>query len=116
MPALKLDLTVEQGTTWTHGFIPKINGTPVLVADWTARGQIRNSVTGTDVLYEWSTETGNLGIDLATGAVIMYLEPAETSAWTWRSAVYDLEVTSPDGLTTYRVAQGKIKISPEVTR
>jgi hypothetical protein len=107
---------VEQGTTWSHGFIPKINGAPVLVAGWTAHAQARASVPSSEVLQEWSTELGNIGIDPGNGAVIMYIEPGDSSPWTWRKAYWDLEVTSPDGQITYRVVQGKIKVSPEVTR
>lgn len=116
MPALSLDLAVEQGTTWAHGFIPKINGQPVLVAGWTARAQARIAVPTPEVLHEWSTELGNIGIDPATGAVTMYVTPEDSSPWAWRKAYYDLEITSPDRAVTYRVVQGKIRVSPEVTR
>lgn len=116
MPALNLDLTVEQGTTWAHGFIPKINGSPVLAAGWTAKAQARTAVPDPEILHEWSTDLGNASVDATSGVVTLSIRPAESSAWAWRLAVYDLEVTSPDGATTYRVVQGKIRVSPEVTR
>lgn len=117
MPALSLDLAIEQGVTWAHGFIPQLNGQAVAAGEgWTANAQARATVTAPEVLHEWSTALGNVGIDATTGAVTMTVAPAESSAWPWRQAVYDLEVTSPDGSTTYRVAQGKIRVSPEVTR
>lgn len=116
MPAMSLDLMVEQGTSWSHGFIPLINGSPVMAAGWTARGQVRTDVSATDVLYEWSSTAGNLSIDTSIGSITLALRPSESSAWNWRHAVYDLEVTSPDGSTTYRVVQGSVSISPEVTR
>jgi hypothetical protein len=45
----------------------------------------------------------------------MSVGPADSSAWTWRSAHYDLEVTSPDG-DVIRMLEGRIRVSPEVTR
>jgi hypothetical protein len=116
VPALSLDLAVEQGTTWAHGFIPKINGQPVLAAGWTARAQARITVPAPEVLHEWSIELGNINIDLTTGAVTMLIAPVDSSPWAWRKAYYDLEIISPDGTITYRVVQGKIRVSPEVTR
>src|SRR4051812_1755234 len=106
MPALNLDLLVEQGTTWSHGFIPMIDGTPIIFGGWTAKAQARTAVTDSVVLFEWSTENGTIYIDGEGGSVTMILAPADSSAWTWRTAYYDLEVTSPDGLETYRVVQG----------
>lgn len=116
MPALVLDLAVEQGTTWAHGFLPQINGTNVLGAGWTGRAQARAEKAATEVLHEWSSEIGNLAIDPDVGSVTLAIDPAESSAWDWPRAYYDVEVTSPDGEVTYRVAQGRIRLSPEVTR
>jgi hypothetical protein len=116
VPALSLDLAVEQGTTWTQAFLPKISGQPVLATGWTARAQVRNPIPNAAVLHEWSTELGNLVVDGALGTVTMSIAPSDSSPWAWRTAYYDLEITSPDGGTTYRVVQGKIRVSPEVTR
>jgi hypothetical protein len=116
MAAINLDLSVEQGSTWSHGFLPEINGEPVLVAGWTARAQARAFVPSPEILHEWSTTDGSIGIDVDAGTVTMTLTPDDSSAWPWRLAYYDLEITSPDGEITYRVAQGKIRVSTEVTR
>lgn len=116
MPALLLDLVVEQGSTWAHGWLPKINDEPVLDTGWTARAQIRATIPAEAVLHEWSTEDGNAEIDTDVGSVTLALAPADSSAWDWRSAYYDVEITSPDGEITYRISQGKIKVTPEVTR
>jgi hypothetical protein len=116
VPALSLELTVEQGTSWSHGFIPRVNATPFLDETWSARAQARPAAASPQVLFEWSTELGNARIDPDTGAVVLLVAPAVSSAWTWKSAVYDLKVFSLDDSTVYRVAQGRIRVVPEVTR
>ena len=115
MPALKVDLTVEQGSTWAHGFRPTINNQSLLTAGWTAKAQIRATPAG-DVLHEWSTANGTIAIDSVNGTLTLVLTPGDSTPWEWRKAVYDIEVTSPDGATTRRIAQGRVRVSPEVTR
>jgi hypothetical protein len=114
VPALNLDLTIEEGATWSHGFLPKINDATFLVAGWTAKAQVRPSVDSDTVLYEWSTVLGNAAI--ADGAVTLSVTPTVSSAWTWVRGAYDLEVSNAAGTITYRIAQGKIRVLPEVTR
>lgn len=116
MPALNLDLAVEQGSTWSHGFLPRVNGEAVLAEGWTARAQARATPRSSVVLHDWSTAQGNLGIDQSNGALAMTVDAAESSAWDWSSAYYDVEISSPDGDLTYRIAQGRLYVSPEVTR
>ncbi|MFP4036996.1 MAG: hypothetical protein ACLFUE_05700 [Desulfobacteraceae bacterium] len=71
-------------------------------------------MTSTDTLYEATTDD-DIIITAPQGEV--YLEiPAETTAgWTWTRAVYDLEIVSPSGKVS-RIAEGNVKIYPEVTR
>lgn len=114
MPALERDLTIEQGTTWAHGFGVTVNGTPI-DDTWTVQSQIRSRVDTDVVLHEWSTTIGNAAV--VDGAVTLTLDPAESSAWAWRTGHYDIEVTSPDAhIFRLRVAQGVIRVDAEVTR
>jgi hypothetical protein len=115
MAALQVDLTIEQGSTWAHGFRPTVDNEPILADGWTAKAQVRATQAG-DVLHEWSTQLGNINIDTVNGNLTLTLDPDDSTPWVWRKAVYDIEVTSPDGATTRRIAQGKIRVSPEVTR
>jgi len=114
MPALVSNLVIEQGTTWTHGYAVTVNS----VApddDWTVAAQIRaRAETPDPPLWEWSTALGNATI--SAGTIILTLEPDESSAWAWRAGHFDVEITSPAGDITYRVAQGTVTVSPEVTR
>jgi hypothetical protein len=111
--ALQLTLTIKQGTTWAHGFGLTLNGQP-LVGDWTVQSQVRPAPSSATVLHEWSTALSNAAV--TDGAVTLTVEPAESSAWAWRSGYFDVEVTSPDGADRYEVARGSITVVPEVTR
>lgn len=113
MPAAKLNLTIEQGTTFEKSLTWRDkNKRPVPLTGYTARMQIRPSVTSAEVILELSTENGR--IVLGTGGVIkLVLTPAMTGSL--KSGVYDLELTDPLG-RVIRLVEGKVTVSPEVTR
>lgn len=108
MSASKVDLEIEQGTTWAHGWAVTYNGQPV-DDTWVARGQIRRVATAAEVLHTFAATVDG------GGNVVVAVEPDQSSAWAWRTGVYDVEVENPDG-TVLRVASGKVLVSPEVTR
>lgn len=108
MPAVKTKLTIEQGTTWSHGWAVTFNGAPI-DATWTARSQVRKPITSAEVLHAFTASV------TAEGAVVIAVDPDESSAWTWRDGVYDVEVESADGIVL-RVASSTVKVLPEVTR
>jgi hypothetical protein len=116
----KDNLVIPQGADWTVSWsiISPETGQPVenLLA-WEAHAQARPAVASTQVLFEWSTNpTGNQGeIVLADGRLKIFLKAEESTAWSWRTAVYDIELTSPDDKVT-RISGGSIRVIPEVTR
>ena len=109
MPALKSNLTIEQGTTWSHGWAVTYNGDPI-DETWTARGQIRERVSSSEILYDLDPTVN------ADGSVVVGVDAATSSAWAWRSAVYDVEVVNADASVVLRVAEGRVSVSLEVTR
>ena len=113
MPAAKLNLTIEQGTTFTKRLTWRDkNKRPVSLTGYTSRMQVRPTVTSAEVILELST--ANNRITLATGGIIqIQLTPEETSAM--KAGVYDLELTDTSGRVT-RLIEGKVSVSPEVTR
>jgi len=116
VPAIRLSLSIEQGTTWAHGWKPLLNGGQMITVEgWTACAQIRPSVSSGKVLHTWSTQNGSIGIDPDSGAVTLTLSDEDSAAWGWTEGVYDLEVYSPEG-DTYRISEGGVKVKPEVTR
>jgi hypothetical protein len=56
-----------------------------------------------------------LTITAASGLIAIEISDEDTAAITWQTAVFDLEITHPDGSTT-RLASSEFEVSPEVTR
>lgn len=117
MAAFRLSLTILQGETFSRPLVWKAGApaVPVDLTGCTARMQVRSQVDSPDVLLELTTANGRIEIDALAGTLTLKLSAAETAALTWRNAVYDLEVVHPGGQVR-RLAEGQVKVKPEVTR
>lgn len=114
MAALEYDLTINQGETWSISF-PVMDGTgaPLAVAGWTARAQIRLYKHSVTPVFEWNTTRGNA---LCAGtSVTLNLTPTDTATWAFDKALYDIELTDPQGGVT-RLAEGRVLLNAEITR
>lgn len=110
-----LHLRVRQGSSFVVRWpVTTVDGTPIDVSTWTVRAQARPRVSSSTVLYEWNTAAQNAAAT-ADGYVVLTVPPATSSAWTWRRAVYDVELVDPAGNVT-RVDAGKLTVEREVTR
>lgn len=108
------DLTIKQGETTTISWpIVDSSGEPMDLTGWTARGQVRKSVSADDVLYEWTPEAAN--ITTASSSVTVSIPADDSSAWDFKAAVYGIEMESASGQVV-RVAQGRLSVDPEVVR
>lgn len=128
MTAVKRDIYIEQGATWSLGLnwyheseiTPGEPGDPYWVdpAGHSARMQIREFMTATDVLLEATTEDGRIALG-AGGRIEVTLSDTDTDALnpnqTPMTGVYDLEVQFPGGVVS-RILQGAAVIDPNVTR
>ncbi|MGL5825547.1 MAG: hypothetical protein ACRCYU_12165 [Nocardioides sp.] len=103
-----ITLTIPQGSEW--GYRWPITPAPT---GGSARAQVRPSATSPVVLHEWSTAAGNATV--GPEGVTLECSPATSAAFTWRRGVFDVEYTDADG-SVYRIAQGRIRIDPEITR
>lgn len=111
MPALEYNLAVEQGSTFRRS-IPVLDdtGVPLNVTGWSARGQIRLTHRDRTVAYDLGPH-----LEVAGTNVELVIPAEDSSLWTWRWAVYDVEVVDLIGNPT-RLIQGSVSVSPEVTR
>jgi hypothetical protein len=114
MAAGEYDFDIEQGATlfreiaWQDG-----TGAPVDLTGFTARMQIRPSINSDEIIHELTTENGEITILPLTGVIRVEVLPEVTATLTQRG-VYDLElVKDPD---VFRLLQGRVRISKEVTR
>lgn len=113
----RVDLTIEQGTTWGMAF-PLLNtdGQSVDATGWSARAQVRPQADSSIVLFEWNSDGVSAGrVEIVSGTVTLYVAPAQSSAWTWRGGTWDLELTMPSG-DVLRPIGGRVRVDPEVTR
>ena len=113
MAAAKLNLTIEQGTTFAKRLTWRDkNKRPVPLTGYTARMQVRPTAASAEIITELSTANGRITLG-ELGVIQLNLTASETSAL--KAGVYDLEMTDGDGRVT-RLIEGKINVSPEVTR
>jgi hypothetical protein len=102
------DLYIEQGSTFVQEFV--VDDDPDFTwTGWTARSQIRSEASA----------NGELLLDLTDyltviGGTIRVAVPAAVTATLTRNGRWDLEVVQ--GSTVVRLLNGRVEVSPEVTR
>ena len=114
MAAGELNLTVEQGTTFSQTLTWKIDGTAVNLTGYTARMQARKDVASSETIFSL-TQSAGLTLGGAAGTIIITLTATQTAALIAGNYVYDLELVSSAGVVT-RLVQGTLAVSAEVTR
>ncbi len=119
MAAGTYNFAFEQGTTINVpvAYNQRLGGSlvPYDVTGWAARMQIRQTLHASAVLHSFTTENGGIEVDGPAGTFTIKASAAATSAWTFTSGVYDLEIVAPSGAVT-RLLRGMVTVSPEVTR
>lgn len=92
---------------------------PVDLTGCTALMHVRERLTDTATVLTLSSATAapasRLAITSASGLIEVEISDEDTAAITWKTAVWDLEITHPDGSKT-RLASGQFVVDPEVTR
>lgn len=113
MPAAKLNLTVEQGATYSKRLVWRDkNKRPVNLTGYTAKMQVRSSATSTAVLFELSTANGRISFP-AIG--VIQIDIAANDTETVAAGVYDLKLYAPGG-QEIRFIEGKLTVTPGVTK
>lgn len=116
MSAASYNFTIEQGATLRKQIIWKDGaGALINLTGYSAKMQIRKTVTSIDPLVELSTTNSKISLGTTNGTITLILSAADTADFDWTSGVYDLELTSADGVVT-RLIQGTITVSRGVTR
>lgn len=100
-------------TTYTSGGVLEYNQ-PVALNGYTARMQIRAKLDSDTVLHSLTTENGGILLDNANKTITMYIADETTQTFTFKAAVYDLELISGGEVTA--LASGSITLVREVTR
>lgn len=112
----ELNLVIEQGATFDPVLTWKDqNGALIDLTGFTARMQIRDTVDAPDTLHELTTENGGIALGGGAGTITLSISAADTAAFDFEQAVYDLEVEAANGNVT-RLLRGVVTLSKEVTR
>lgn len=126
MAAGKYSFSIEQGATTSFQVVyTDVSGSPVNLTGYHARMQIRETIGSSTVICNLSSSldadgtglnlSGSAGnLPLASGSIGVYISAASSSAFTFDTAVYDMELVT--GGTVVRLLQGSIKLDKEVTR
>jgi len=114
--AATVNLVFEQGADFSHIVgLQNSDGSVFSLVGYTARMQIRELTSSALTLLDLNTGNGRITVNGAAGQLTLTVNNTDTSAFTWRSGVYDLEIVSSGGLVT-RVMQGNATVNLEVTR
>lgn len=110
------DFTIKQGTTHTFYLIWTDSvGAAISLSGYTARMKIKAFPgSSTNILSLTSTPAAGLTITAGSGRVDVSITATQTTAFTFNTAYYDLEVESGAGVVT-RLLQGTITLLREVT-
>ena len=128
MAAGKYNFTIEQGVTTTLEFQYKDeNSNPINLTGYSGRMQIKSDYADnaptTYATISSSLYTDGTGLNFSgsngskpptSGSIGLFISAATSSAFTFETAKYDLEIYS--GSVVTRLVEGTIKISKEVTR
>lgn len=126
MPAGKYSFTIEQGATLDFEIQYKDSGSmPIDLTGAEGRMQIRDEKTSPNYIINLSSSlqpdgTGlnfsgsNGSTDPVSGSIGVYISDVSSSLLNFDKAVYDLEIQI--GSKVYRVLEGNVNLSKEVTR
>lgn len=110
------DILIEQGATFKQRIVWKNSlGVAIDLTGFTAKMQARKSYTAPDILVQLTTENGGITLGGINGTIDLLLTATQTSALSFTSGMYDIELISGTGEVT-RLLAGEITLSKEVTK
>lgn len=104
--------SAEYSTYTSGGFL--VSYTPVSLAAFTARMQIRATADATTTLDSLVSPT-DIVLDDTNHLITLTISATDTAAYDFTDAVYDLELVSGAGVVT-RLLEGNVTVLSEVTR
>lgn len=99
--------------TYTSSGVLQYNQ-PMVLATYTARMQIRQKLTSTDVIDSLTTENGLIVLDDTLKTITINIPATTTETYDFKSAVYSLEMIN--GTIVTPLAYGNITLVKEITR
>jgi hypothetical protein len=91
--------------------------TPIDLAGWTCRAQVRDKIGGT-LLFSWHSDPAQNpdGLIVLSGASVTFnIDAATTAAMLWSKGTYDAELVDPSGKVFSMVGPSPVTVAGEVT-
>jgi hypothetical protein len=104
--AARWDIEIQQGSTFTATL--DFGDTPISAFGW--RGQVRRTHQDADVLASYTFEV------LPENQLKVSLAPTPSSQLPDGNLVHDIEAFTENDAWVMRVFEGRVRVSPEVTR
>jgi hypothetical protein len=106
--ATKANIVIDQGSTFASSIdILDENDEPVILSNYTSRGQIRKHYSSTNSVSFTTT--------MSNGSLVISLTANQTANIVSGRYVYDIELVDPSN-TVIRILEGIVTVTPEVTR
>lgn len=115
MASKKLDIKIEQGSTFTLTVNAKnSDGTAKNLNGYSAKMQVRPSAESIATYVDASTTNGMIAINGPQGQVTVTITGPVTELYAWDNGVYDLKVINDTDII--RLVHGAASLSKQVTR
>lgn len=107
--AKKVNLIIDQGSSFSTTFeLVDDFDDPLIVTDYTARGQIRRHFS--------SNSATTFTCELDTGELRISLNQVQTANLIPQRYVYDVELVDVVANSVVRIVEGFVTVTPEVTK
>ena len=93
----------------------RVADVPIDLTGYDARMQIREKRTSSTFIEELTVGNGGITLGGALGTIALLIDDATTAGYTFKTAVYDLEIISAGSIVT-RLLQGTVTLSTEATK
>lgn len=114
-PAGLFNIVANQGSTLSRTILYRDPARkPIQLNGYTARMQVRPSITSDTVILELTTENGRISLGATTGIITLSATSGVMAAIPEDRYVYDLELISPSGYV-YKLLYGNFVVKSEVT-
>lgn len=117
MTPAEFNLEIYKGSTYRKSlqWIDKATGLPMDLTSCTFKMQIRDYLGSDNVLDELTTANSKIVlVDAAQGKWRIDLTPTQTGAYTFKKAVYDIDVTFPS-TDKFTPVKGVVTLTEQVT-
>jgi len=104
----------SSGKTWILGTGELTYHIPTDLTGYTGRCVIRKNWYSATAIHTMTTENGGMVLTVADGSIQLMIPKATTATFTFKNAVYDVDLTDSSGIET-RVFKGPISLEREVS-